>query len=68
MTALTTIFGMFPLSLGFGESGENWAPMARSIMGGLIVGTLLTLLVVPVIYIIAEQTAEKVRSKLRKRL
>ncbi|MCC6395408.1 MAG: efflux RND transporter permease subunit, partial [Bacteroidetes bacterium] len=62
MTALTTILGLFPLSLGIGESGESWAPMARSVMGGLAVGTVLTLLVVPVIYIVTEQTGQKVKS------
>lgn len=35
MTALTTILAMFPLSLGIGESGQSWAPMARSVMGGI---------------------------------
>jgi HAE1 family hydrophobic/amphiphilic exporter-1 len=50
MTALTTILAMVPLALGLGESGENWAPMARSVIGGLAVGTMLTLIVVPVIY------------------
>jgi len=50
MTALTTILAMLPLSLGLGESGENWAPMARSVIGGLLVGTILTLIVVPVVY------------------
>lgn len=50
MTALTTILAMVPLALGLGESGENWAPMARSVIGGLVVGTILTLIVVPVIY------------------
>jgi len=54
MTALTTIMAMFPLSLGLGESGENWAPMARSLIGGLTVGTALTLLVIPVLYATAE--------------
>jgi HAE1 family hydrophobic/amphiphilic exporter-1 len=50
MTALTTILAMVPLAMGLGESGENWAPMARSVIGGLFFGTLLTLIVVPVIY------------------
>ena len=50
MTALTTILAMLPLAVGLGESGENWAPMARSVIGGLFVGTVLTLVVVPVIY------------------
>ncbi|MBN1542291.1 efflux RND transporter permease subunit, partial [candidate division KSB1 bacterium] len=50
MTALTTILAMLPLSLGLGESGESWAPMARAVMGGLFVATILTLIIVPVIY------------------
>jgi HAE1 family hydrophobic/amphiphilic exporter-1 len=61
MTALTTILGLFPLALGLGESGESWAPMARSVMGGMTVGTALTLLVVPVIYVVAEQTGQKMK-------
>lgn len=62
MTALTTILGLFPLALGLGESGESWAPMARSVMGGLTVGTVLTLLVVPVMYVLAEQTGQRFKS------
>ena len=54
MTALTTIFAMLPLSLGLGESSENWAPMARSVIGGLLMGTVLTLVVIPVIYAVLE--------------
>ena len=50
MTAFTTILAMLPLALGAGESGETWAPMARSVMGGLLVGTALTLLVIPCLY------------------
>ncbi|MCI0514818.1 efflux RND transporter permease subunit [candidate division KSB1 bacterium] len=67
MTALTTIFGMLPLALGVGESGENWAPMARSVMGGLAVATVLTLIVVPVLYLILETWAEKIRNFFRGR-
>jgi HAE1 family hydrophobic/amphiphilic exporter-1 len=66
MTALTTILAMLPLAVGLGESGENWAPMARSVMGGLTVGTILTLLVVPVIYAVVERFAEKVKARVRK--
>ena len=47
---MTTILGMFPLALGLGESGEIWAPMGRSVMGGMIVSTVLTLIIVPIIY------------------
>ena len=61
MTALTTILGLLPLALGLGESGESWAPMARAVMGGMTVGTALTLLVVPVIYVVAEQTGQKMK-------
>ncbi|MBL7093004.1 efflux RND transporter permease subunit [candidate division KSB1 bacterium] len=63
MTALTTILAMVPLALGLGESGENWAPLARSVIGGLFVATFLTLFVVPVIYIVVERKSEKFRVK-----
>ena len=59
MTASTTILAMLPLALGLGESGEQWAPMARSVMGGLIVSTILTLVIVPVIYASLELAAAK---------
>jgi HAE1 family hydrophobic/amphiphilic exporter-1 len=62
MTALTTILAMLPLGLGLGESGENWAPMARSVMGGLAAGAVLTLLVVPVIYAVVKIVTEKIKS------
>ena len=63
MTALTTILAMLPLALGLGESGENWAPMARAVIGGLLIATLLTLLVVPVIYIVFERLALRIKEK-----
>ncbi len=50
MTALTTILAMIPMSLGMGDGGEMMQPMAITMMGGLIYGTLLTLVVVPCIY------------------
>ncbi len=68
MTATTTTLAMLPLALGVGESGESWAPMARSVMGGLIVATVLTLIVVPVIYAMVEQLAAKLRAKREVRL
>jgi Cu/Ag efflux pump CusA len=43
-------FGMLPLALGLGEGAEQQAPMGRAIIGGVITSTLLTLVVVPVIY------------------
>jgi HAE1 family hydrophobic/amphiphilic exporter-1 len=44
------IFGMLPTALALGEGGEFRAPMARAVIGGLITSTLLTLIVVPVVY------------------
>jgi hydrophobic/amphiphilic exporter-1 (mainly G- bacteria), HAE1 family len=63
MTALTTILAMVPLALGLGESGENWAPLARSVIGGLLVASVLTLFVVPVIYVAVEMKSEKIKVK-----
>ena len=63
MTALTTILAMFPLSLGIGESGQSWAPMARAVMGGLSVATVLTLIVVPVIYAMVEILSAKIKAR-----
>jgi len=51
MTALTTILGMVPLSLGIGDGAETWAPMARAVIGGMIVSTALTLFVIPALYV-----------------
>ena len=50
MTTSAMIFGMLPLALGLGSGGEMRAPMARAVIGGLITSTLLTLVVVPVVY------------------
>lgn len=50
MTTFATILGMLPLALGFGAGAELRSPMAIAIMGGLVTSTLLSLLVVPVIY------------------
>ena len=50
MTTFAMMFGMLPLALALGEGAEMRAPMARAVIGGLITSTLLTLLVVPVVY------------------
>jgi HAE1 family hydrophobic/amphiphilic exporter-1 len=50
MTTLTTTLGLLPLALGFGEGAELRAPMAIPVIGGLLVSTLLTLVVIPVLY------------------
>ena len=50
MTTFAMVFGMLPLALGLGPGAEMRAPMARAVIGGLISSTLLTLVVVPVVY------------------
>ena len=67
MTTLAMIFGMLPLAIGLGAAGEVRAPMARTIVGGLITSTLLTLLVVPVVYTVLDDFASWVRRRWLKR-
>jgi len=50
MTTLTTTLGMIPLAMGIGEGTEIRAPMAITVIGGLLASTLLTLVVIPVMY------------------
>ena len=50
MTALAMIIGMLPMAVGMGEGGEQNAPLGRAVIGGLLLATLFTLFVVPVIY------------------
>ncbi|MEW5795420.1 MAG: efflux RND transporter permease subunit [Candidatus Zixiibacteriota bacterium] len=50
MTTFATVFGMLPLALGLGPGAELRAPMARAVIGGIISSTLLTLVIVPVVY------------------
>jgi len=58
MTTAAMIGGMTPLALGIGEGGETQAPMGRAIIGGVITSTLLTLVVVPVLYTYLDRFAE----------
>jgi HAE1 family hydrophobic/amphiphilic exporter-1 len=50
MTTLTTALGLLPMAIGFGEGSEVRTPMAITVIGGLLVSTLLTLVVIPVVY------------------
>ena len=54
MTALTTVFGLLPMALGWGEGGEAQAPLARAVIGGLLSSTVITLVFVPVVYSLFE--------------
>ena len=55
MTTLTTVLGLLPLALGLGEGAEVRAPMAITVIGGLTVSTMLTLLVIPVMYAVMDR-------------
>jgi HAE1 family hydrophobic/amphiphilic exporter-1 len=55
MTTITTLLGMVPMALGIGEGSELQAPLARVIIGGLLSSTLVTLVVVPVVYTLFEE-------------
>jgi HAE1 family hydrophobic/amphiphilic exporter-1 len=59
MTTLAMIFGMLPLAFEIGAGAEFRAPMARAVIGGLITSTLLTLLVVPVVYTYLDDAGER---------
>jgi len=50
MTAAAMIIGMLPMALGFGEGGEQNAPLGRAVVGGLVLATVTTLFVVPLVY------------------
>jgi HAE1 family hydrophobic/amphiphilic exporter-1 len=55
MTAFATVFGMLPIALAVSEGGETRAPMAVCVIGGMITSTVLTLIVVPAVYLISER-------------
>jgi multidrug efflux pump subunit AcrB len=56
MTALAMIIGMVPMALGLGEAGEQNAPLGRAVIGGLVMATIATLFVVPVIYTLVRKS------------
>ncbi|MBN2498237.1 MAG: efflux RND transporter permease subunit [Deltaproteobacteria bacterium] len=59
MTTLTTVLGLLPLALGIGEGADAQAPLARAVIGGLIGATPITLLLVPVIYMLVHRGRER---------
>jgi hydrophobe/amphiphile efflux-1 (HAE1) family protein len=62
MTTLAMIFGMLPMAIGSADGGEQNAPMGRAVIGGVITSTLLTLVVVPVIYTYLHAWGRKAKS------
>jgi len=55
MTTMTTVGGMFPLALASGRGAEMWGPMGRTALGGLVMSTVVTLILVPVAYSVADR-------------
>ncbi len=62
MTTMAMVFGMLPMSLGLGDGGETQAPMGRAIIGGVITSTLLTLVVVPVLYTYCDTLGTRIKA------
>ncbi|MBL0143046.1 MAG: efflux RND transporter permease subunit [Betaproteobacteria bacterium] len=60
MTTMAMIFGMLPMAIGSADGGEQNAPMGRAVIGGIITSTLLTLVVVPVLYTYLDAWGRKV--------
>lgn len=66
MTTMTTVLGMLPLSLGIGEGSEVYRGMAITVMCGLTFSTLLTLVIIPILFTLVEDFIEKVANFLKK--
>ncbi|MCF4151570.1 efflux RND transporter permease subunit [Dethiosulfovibrio sp. F2B] len=61
MTTCSTMVGMLPIALGLSEGGEIRQPMSITVIGGLFTATLLTLVVIPVIYLIVDDMTDRVK-------
>lgn len=66
MTTVSMILGMMPIAIGFGEASEMRAPMGVCVIGGLLVSTLLTLVIIPVMYSLFDDLAGFLRRLLRR--
>jgi len=62
MTSATTVLGLLPLALGVGEGAEIRTPLAVTVIAGLISSTVLTLIVIPVIYTLLDRTPDRVNT------
>jgi HAE1 family hydrophobic/amphiphilic exporter-1 len=65
MTAGSTIIAVLPVALGMSEGGESRAPMAVAVIGGMFTSTFLTLLVIPVVYLLLDDFASWLRRLFR---
>jgi HAE1 family hydrophobic/amphiphilic exporter-1 len=64
MTTLTTILALFPLALGVGEGADAQAPLARAVIGGLATSTLITLILVPVVYSLVHRGDDRIHDRM----
>ncbi len=55
MTTATTVLGLLPMAIGLGEGSELRTPMALTVIGGLLVSTALTLLIIPTVYSVLDR-------------
>ena len=56
MTTTTTVLGLLPMAVGLGEGSEIRVPMAIAVIGGLLVSTVLTLVVIPAVYTVVDRS------------
>ena len=63
MTAFSTLAGILPIAIGFGAGAESRRPMGVAVVGGMLTSTFLTLLIIPVVYTIFSDLAERLGSK-----
>jgi multidrug efflux pump subunit AcrB len=59
MTSLATLLGMIPMALGMEAGSEQYAPLARSVIGGLAVSVVVTLFLVPAVYLLVHRQHEE---------
>jgi multidrug efflux pump subunit AcrB len=59
MTTLATVFGLLPMAMGIGEGSETNLPLARAVIGGLVVSTFFTLFLVPSLYTALDRFAKR---------
>lgn len=67
MTTLTTVLAMVPLALGYGEGAETQQPMAITVIFGLSVSSLFTLVLIPVIYTYFDNLSERIKGWFKKK-
>ena len=67
MTTATTVLGMVPMAISTGQGSEMWRPMAIAVIGGLSISTILTLILIPVLYCVFAGTGIKRQRKVMKR-